>query len=697
MRQRTGSIIRNWIASAFLLLICAWTGSVQAQCNGNDVVTSSGFLVRDVKVVTLFGSAPEALKAALAKHRGDKYNTTSEEDLVSGGSINGNTTRNQYIAEVKDFFSEGETVVNQDRRAGINQQDAFYVRATYISDCVTKVPESECLMTIKDNEGRPSAKCLDIKIKIKVVPIHTNNLSANLLDLARSNKLRFYRDLPKGLRTFDPAFWIDYDRDYGATAVINSTVDLLELVAPQNESNPARNTQLRLSVDGRKSLQERFYDTTSVLTLARTQPLNVLGSFGLTTGFSANEEPQGEGRRLTNAFRIGGSAVINLPHGPFTKFSLGMNYRRSSNRLYSVAGGLAEHSRENAYESRALLDGKVARGFLRGAVWFDGASQKTVDPGSYKRLAGMIGYAKEIVLQRSKCRIVTTDGQESCEFPTTNAPALGVEMLFGAGHSWGHVPQYARFFGGNSAANFLYDAVNEAAPIAMPNGPLIRSFGRNRAGVRGASNRSLGGTGYWHYNLSVAIPLRKFSRPLIPAELVNSIPDDSGHLSCRGCTSLKEALKNQVSGEKNIFIDAMAVRRMTAEQREDLALDADDPDNPLTPDQRARLDAADKVFERERQTVQPEADRVWQRLTPTIEYIADHANLYAVRPLIMFDAARSTAREDTEQRTRLALGAGIQFNVVVAKFEVGYVRTVRRLPGDERGNFTIRMLFEKLF
>jgi hypothetical protein len=269
-------------------------------------------------------------------------------------------------------------------------------------------------------------------------------------------------------------------------------------------------------------------------------------------------------------------------------------------------------------------------------------------------------------------------------------------MLFGAGRAFGKVPEYARFYGGNSSGSFLYDAVNEAAPVDMPNGPLIRSFGRNRAGAHGASNSLRGGTSYWHYNLSVAVPLEKLSRPLIPAEVVQG-GEPSSHVECQDCASLKAILKSQVSGEKFIFIDAMALRAMTPEQREDLALDDDDPANPLTPAQRARLVAANDAFEKKRQDVIPEAEKVWNRLTPTVEYIADHANLYAIRPLVMFDAAHITNREDPGQRTRLAFGGGVQFNVVVAKFEVGYLRTVRRMPGDQRGNFVIRMLFEKLF
>jgi hypothetical protein len=689
VRERVSRTLWMIGPSLLLLLGCGWNTRAQTRCS--EVATDEHYIVREVKVNTLFGGAPPELKEALAAHRGEKYSADDE----GGRQI----TRDVYRAEVKDFFAKGETAVNQDRRAGINQQNALYVRFKLIDDCVIRVPVPECQTSpnLKDEQGHPIDKCLDIKIKIKVVPINTGSLSANLLDLARSNKLRFYRELPKGLRTFNPSFWVDYDRDYGATAVVNSTIDMLELATPEDETNPARNTQLHLSVDARKSLQKRFYDTTSVLTLARTRPLKPVSGLGLSASFSASEQPQGDGLRLINSARIGGNAIVNMARGPFSKLGLGANYRRASNRLYAGAGVLAEHSAENAFESRAFLDGEIARGFVRGAIWFDGASRASGSHGSYQRVATMVGYARELVWPEQKCHVVkTADDQEKCEFSSTNAPALGLEMLFGAGHAWGSVPEYARFYGGNSSGNFLYDAVNEAAPVVMPNGPLIRSFGRNRVGTRGALNDLRGGTAYWHYNLSVAIPLKKLSRPLIPAEVViGGDPGSQGE--CHDCASLKSVLKEQVKGEKFIFIDAMALRAMTPQQREDLALDDDDPANPLTTEEKARLAAADEVFKDKQQAVTPEAEKVWKRLTPTIEYIADHANLYAIRPLMMFDAARITARDSPSQRTRLAFGGGIQFNVVVAKFEIGYVRTVRRIAGDQKGNFVVRMLFEKLF
>jgi len=674
------------IPSFCVVLACAWATSVQAQCNANDITTADGYVVREVRLETLFGRAPAELEKAFSKHRGDKY---IDED---------SRTRLQYIEEVKDFFSERNGAVSEDRRTGINQQNSFYVKATYISDCVRKVPEPECRRTATDKQGQPVDKCLDITLKIKVIPIHTDSLSANLLDLARSNRMRFYRELPKGVRIFNPVFWVDYDRDNGPTAVVNSTIDLMELATVSGEGDTTGNTQLHLAITGRKSLQKRLYDTAAMFSVTRKGPLDLFSSFGLNASFLAKEEPQGDGRKLINSFCMGVNAKLNIQRGPLTTVRLDANYRRSSNRFFGGVGTLSEQNKENAIELASIVEGSIARGFLRSGLWFD-AAKTTSGQDSYHRLATLAGYAREIVLSKSTCRIVKTqDESELCEFPSKNSPSIGLEMLFGAGHAWGSVPQYARFFGGNSAGNFLYDALNRATPITMPNGPLIRSFGVNNAGVHNASsNRTFGGTSYWHYNLSIAVPLGTLSRPLIPAVTVSALPDDSGHLTCDSCTSLKQTLKNQVAGEKNIFIDAMAVRKMTAEQREDLALEPDDPNNPLTDDERVRLAAAEKVFENKRHEVQKSADKIWERLTPTIDYLADHANLYSVRPLLMFDAARVTDGVIPAQRTRMAVGGGIQFTVVVAKFEIGYARTVRALPGDEKGNFVVRMLFEKLF
>jgi hypothetical protein len=63
----------------------------------------------------------------------------------------------------------------------------------------------------------------------------------------------------------------------------------------------------------------------------------------------------------------------------------------------------------------------------------------------------------------------------------------------------------------------------------------------------------------------------------------------------------------------------------------------------------------------------------------------------------MFDAARINAPSALNNRTRFAVGGGLQFTIVTAKFEAGYMHTVRPLPAESRGNFVFRLYFQNLF
>jgi hypothetical protein len=88
---------------------------------------------------------------------------------------------------------------------------------------------------------------------------------------------------------------------------------------------------------------------------------------------------------------------------------------------------------------------------------------------------------------------------------------------------------------------------------------------------------------------------------------------------------------------------------------------------------------------------------VAKEIKPTIDFIADKANIYALKPIVMFDAARINAPGASGNRTRYAIGAGLQLTVVIARFEAGYMRTIRREEGDSRGNFVMRLVFQNLF
>lgn len=681
------------ITSSFLLclplMLCARTMPVQAQCSGDNLSDESGYVVRSVHVKTLFGREPQKLRDILAEHKGESYRVTAHSFTNKKGITFSGSSRNIYQQEVNSFFAEELGDAMKDRSFGVNQHNSFYVRTTFLDDCVEIIPIAECRASLKDTSGNPADKCVDVTVYSKVIPINTSSLSANLLDIARSNSLRFYRELPRPLLALNPTFFIEHDRDYGDAAVVSTSTDLLNLFSLlKHKERLAQDTRLSLSLNARKALNEPFYDLSSNLSFSRSRPLKLIEQAGLDASFAANRQPKGNGTLFTDAGRVSGTLLMKFKQGPFSQLGLAAGYRRAGNRFFSNDSGIpAELTSEDAIESRAIIDGNFAKTFVRGAVWFDGASPE-IGTNSYGRIATMFGLARELVLPQTPCKIARVNGEDTCVLPKNNPPAIGLEILFGFGRSWGSVPEYARFFAGNSTNNFLYAGLSEPSITNLPEGPLIRSMGRNQGAVVTGSQRIGGGTSYWHLNLSASIPIPKLSRPLIPSETIVS------GTSCSDCASLKQMLKNQVANGKNIFIDALAVQRLTTEQRDALALDRDDG---LTPEELTRLEAAERAFEQGRLAVMPEADAFWGKMTPMINYIADQANLFAIKPVLMFDVAGLSGRDEPSQRARLAVGGGLQFNIVVVKFEAGYMRTVRRLPGDERGNFVIRMLFERFF
>jgi hypothetical protein len=80
-----------------------------------------------------------------------------------------------------------------------------------------------------------------------------------------------------------------------------------------------------------------------------------------------------------------------------------------------------------------------------------------------------------------------------------------------------------------------------------------------------------------------------------------------------------------------------------------------------------------------------------------VNFLADQANLFSVKPLIMFDAARLRAPGTSNNQTRIGIGGGLQLTLVIPKFEAGYMHTVRRVAGDPQGNFVMRLVFQNLF
>ena len=169
--------------------------------------------------------------------------------------------------------------------------------------------------------------------------------------------------------------------------------------------------------------------------------------------------------------------------------------------------------------------------------------------------------------------------------------------------------------------------------------PTIRSFGEGQAMSHSQSGR--GSSGYWNLNLNISLPIPWLSAPLIPNEEI-----------APGLT-LKRLLKNKAG-------DSVAYYAVQLE------------DEGLSP-----AEALAK------------AKAMYGEVRPAIEFIADRANVYSLKPLLLFDLAGQEGGH-----VQSAFGGGLQLTIVTAKMEAGYMET---LSGGSGGNFFARIVFQNIF
>lgn len=520
--------------------------------------------------------------------------------------------------------------------------DAFGFGIKFVTSCAKKVDESEC----KKSLGDANSQCVDVDIHAFSVRVNTADPISNLINVPRSNRPSFLSKVPGPLLAFNPKLGIEHDRGFGPSVSFDTSTNLLDL-SRNLRSLPlhSKKTRLDFRSTGRRSLDGPFYETVSKLALSHSFA-DALERLALEIDFEADHYPAGQGDLLQNAVRIGGNVRLRTNSTLFEAISLNARYRWSSNRLNSQTPLLSEAASENSFEGNALLDGRLWKGTSRLAFWVEGNSPNRGDE-NYQRAAAVWGYQKEFILVPNQ--------------------TIGIEVLTGGGRTWGNIPQYARFYGGNWTKNFLYEAKDAPVLTVFPRGPLIRSFGSGRA-IAGQSLRE-GATSYWHFNLNVNIPVPKWSSPIVP-DISISLPKkdaqgriilDENQEPVMEDRPLRVILKNQGESSRRVlerlFVkDGLSVAKAEAKARREL-----------------------------------------KSINSILGFMADQANIYSFKPLFMFDAARLHSPDAINNRTKFAIGGGLQFTLVIAKFEAGYMRTLRPLPGDDKGNVVLRLFFQNLF
>jgi hypothetical protein len=713
----------------FLVALC-WTSTARAQCVDSSQVNN--FKVRSVKFKTLFGLIPKELSQLLDSHRGESYSAAKAS---------------QYIGEIRNFYATDPAQQKYERLIANKLKLSIKAGRTWL-DCVEKIEPAECQ---KDVSG--TTECVDVTIKRYFVDVDALDASPYLLLFPRSGLAALYGAMPRPLLALNPDFDASHDKRFGPAPSVDTATDLLDLpqvfqrdaeatpaatpvtvqppdadeeeatfaFGPGSSSSqqeepgappPTSDTKLLLRLKGQKSLSKSFYDTSTELSFARTKPLDLLQDVALDLGFSASRLPQGNGDYFRNAAWFDFNTDLRLRKDLVKLINLGGGYRWSRNQLFSGDGSFpAQINSENTFKFRAISDGMIKQGLVRAALWFENNSFAHT-PGSYRRVAALAGYGKEFVIRRkrdfhqisppelgSPCWTSYPDPEKPGE-TRKNGSTIGVEILAGAGRARGNVPGYARFFSGSPSGQFLYDELSARTVTEFPFGPVARSLGKNEGGI---ANNILGATSYWHANVNVSVPVPAWSRPLIPQEWVavsakrEGDEEFEGHVPAGAgiCRDLKSTVKTlvRVSGI-NLMVSQQARDQLTDAQKNDLRLSSK---ANRTAVEEQRLTAATTALARAKEKVQPQIEDLFNNeILPITDFIADHANIYAVKPLLLFDVAHLGAG-GANTPTRYGLGGGLQLDIVMARFEFGYVAALKRAPGDPRGNFFGRLVLRRLF
>ncbi len=483
---------------------------------------------------------------------------------------------------------------------------------------------------------RPADDTVGVIFRPYYVQFSLDRIGDNVLPIPRSPLPTFYEYVPKPLLALKPTLGVSYDRTFGTAIGGAFETDLLNVLDPARISRSADGTRhLDVHANGMGSVDEPFYWADAGLRYSERRYGTTVQEFTLRADYDGVNEPLGTAEHSRQAGF--GSVGVTLKLAPNTRLSLDTGYRWTDDRTGADVPSLRTRTSANEQINRVLLDAipRPVGGFLRAAVWEDNA-WLIGGGGSYQRFVGRLGYTKEIPVGRSQ--------------------TIGLELVAGGGKLEGSAPSYARFFGGNSAGQFLYDGPSSASLLKTPAGPLVRSFGQGQAGFRTSSGGVSGADSFWHVNANLAVPIRWWSRALIPDELTDIEGADGNRIS------LKQLLRKQVDVTGPSMLAAtLRHEGMTAEE-------------------------ADK-----------KAGEVLGEVQPATHFIIDDANLYSVKPLLMFDAAGMTDGRASSADTWFAAGGGLQITIVTAKLEVGYMRTVSGPTFGNRGNVFVRLVFQNLF
>jgi hypothetical protein len=464
----------------------------------------------------------------------------------------------------------------------------------------------------------------DYVLTPRYVGLSAVRIGDNVLPIPRWREPKPYTDVPPFLRALLPALAAGYD-DVSGTS-LSAAVSPRLLHTPRSENSSAER-DLTAQLAATHSLDESVYADEAKLAYTWRMAGGLLREATLSTHYSRERELLQDGTHDSDS--RGAAVGIMLKLRANTRLHLDAGYDRRHEELTASATAARTAASEDETSLRVLLDAipRPMLGFARASLWMS-------DADGYRRSVARVAYGKEFAVRRNQ--------------------TVGAELTLGGGRAWGDVPDYARFYGGGAPHEFLYDGASSPSMLEMPQGPILRSFGENAARLPDAAREGRGGRSFWHVNLDIAVPIPRWSMPLIPNESTDISLDDSGEP-----LTLKQMMLNQVQSGPRILQPVLVQRGMSAAE------------------------------------AQREADEIFAEITPAARYVIDDANVFSIKPMLLLDAAGLSDGRDSE--TWIAAGVGVQVTVVTAKFEGGYSRTLHGPTFGSRGAPFARLVFQRLF
>ncbi len=463
-----------------------------------------------------------------------------------------------------------------------------------------------------NGNAQPAGKTVGVILRPFYLDVSLVQVGDNILPLPRSAFPTFYHNVPKLLLALNPTIGLSYDRAFGSALSASLTTDV--------------SRQFQINADATKSFEEPFYRAKGGLSYALRRDEGWLRQFSVSATFDGSREPLAGS---THKHKAGVATLgLQLRLAPNTRLALDAGYQRTDDHFVTSATA-------NQQVGRLMLDSipRGITGFVRAAFWEESAWQATGNGNSYQRFVARLGYEKEIRISENQ--------------------TIGIELLGGGGMATSGTPAFARFYAGNAPGQFLYDSPDSLT--TMPSGPILRSFGENEAHLRSRSGLAVGGKDFWHVNLNVTIPIRPWSRSLIPNESTD-IPDISGNP-----LTIKQLLSRQIDVTGPSMLAAVLKHEGMSQSE-----------------------------------AKVRAKQILNEVSPAARFIINDANIFSLKPLVMFDAA-GLSDGDGASETWLAAGGGLQLTVVIAKLEVGYMHTISGPTFGHDGNAFVRLVFQNLF